>query len=80
MLECIKFGDCTVKKIQIRNEWFLAVCDIDITLRVNSDRVEYVNIYLSDIGFQKRKLVFMFLIMASNFPLQCSSYIRFNAT
>ena len=37
MLECLKFGDCKVKTIQIRNEWFVAVCDIGIALGASSN-------------------------------------------
>ena len=37
MLECIKFGDCKVKKMQIGNEWFAAVRHIGIALDVSSD-------------------------------------------
>ena len=32
MLECIKFGDCKVKKMQIGNEWFATVRHIVIML------------------------------------------------
>ena len=36
MLECIKFGDCKIKTIQIENEWFVSVRHIGITLGVIS--------------------------------------------
>ena len=40
MLECIRFGDCKVKTIQIGNEWFVAVRDIGIALAVSSDTLK----------------------------------------
>ena len=36
MLECIKFGYCKVKTIQIGDEWFVAVRHIGIALGVSS--------------------------------------------
>ena len=36
MLECIKFGDCKIKTIQIENEWFVTVRHIGIALGVSS--------------------------------------------
>ena len=39
MLECIKFGDCKIKTIQIENEW-LASVHIGIALGVSSDTVK----------------------------------------
>ena len=37
MLECIKFGDCKIKTIQIEGKWFLSVRHIGIALGINSD-------------------------------------------
>ena len=37
MLECIKFGDCKMKTIQIEEEWFVSVHHIGIALGVSSD-------------------------------------------
>ena len=36
MLECIKFGDCKIKKIQIEDEWFVSVRHIGTALGVDS--------------------------------------------
>ena len=36
MLECIKFGDCKIKTIQIEDKWFVPVCHIGIALGVGS--------------------------------------------
>ena len=40
MLECIKFGDCKIKTIQIVDEWFVSVCHIGIALVVSSDTLK----------------------------------------
>ena len=40
MLECIKFGDCKIKAIQIEDEWFVSVCHIGIALAVSSDTLK----------------------------------------
>ena len=40
MLECIKFGDCKVKTIQIGNGWLAAVPHIGIALGVDSDTLK----------------------------------------
>ena len=40
MLECIKFGDCKIKTIQIEDEWFVSVRHIGIALGVDSDTLE----------------------------------------
>ena len=40
ILECIKFGDCKRKTIQIACEWFLSVRHIVITLGVGSDTLK----------------------------------------
>ena len=37
MLECIKFGDCKIKTIQIEDKWFVYVHHIGIALGVRSD-------------------------------------------
>ena len=37
MLECIKFGDCKIKTIQIEDQWFVSVCHIGIALGVSPD-------------------------------------------
>ena len=37
MLECIKFGDCKIKTIQIGDEWFESVRHIGIALGVGLD-------------------------------------------
>ena len=37
MLECIKFGDCKTKAIQIEDEWFASVRHIGIALGVGPD-------------------------------------------
>ena len=36
MLECIKFGDCKIKAIQIEDEWFVSGRHIGIVLGVSS--------------------------------------------
>ena len=36
MLECIKFGDCKIKTIQIEDEWVVSVPHIGIALSVAS--------------------------------------------
>ena len=36
MLECIKFGDCEIKTIQIEDKWFVSVRHIGIALGVSS--------------------------------------------
>ena len=36
MLECIKFGICKIKAVQIGNEWFVAARHIAIVLDVSS--------------------------------------------
>ena len=69
MLECIKFGDCKVKKMQIGNEWFAAVRHIGIALDVSSDTLRGIIrniIYLSSISFQENKLVLIALMMVPN--------------
>ena len=40
MLECIKFGDCKIKTIQIEDEWFVPVRRIGIALGVSSDTLK----------------------------------------
>ena len=40
MLECIKFGDCKIKTIQIEDEWFVSVRHIGIALGVSSDTLK----------------------------------------
>ena len=40
MLECIKFGDCKTKAIQIEGEWFVSVRHIGIALGVGSDTLK----------------------------------------
>ena len=40
MLECIKFGDCKIKTIQVEDEWFVSVHHIGITLGVSSDKLK----------------------------------------
>ena len=36
MLECIKFGDCKIKTIQIEDEWFVSVRHIGIIIIIHS--------------------------------------------
>ena len=40
MLECIKFGDCKVKTIQIGNEWFVSVRSIGHVLGVSCETLK----------------------------------------
>ena len=40
MLECIKFGDCKIKTIQIEDEWFVSVRHIGIALGVGPDTLK----------------------------------------
>ena len=40
MLECIKFGDCKIKTIQIEDEWFVYVRHIGIALGISSDTLK----------------------------------------
>ena len=42
MLECIKFGDCKVKTLEIGNEWFVVVWYIGIALGVCSDTLKCI--------------------------------------
>ena len=41
MLECIEFGDCKVKTIQIGNEWFVVVEYSGMALSVGSDNLSF---------------------------------------
>ena len=36
MLECIKFGDCKIKTMQIEDEWFVSVRCNHVALGVSS--------------------------------------------
>ena len=40
MLECIKFGHCKTKTIQIEGKWFVPVSHIGIALGVGSDTLK----------------------------------------
>ena len=40
MLECIKFGGCKIKTIQVENEWFVSVRHIGIALGVSYDTLK----------------------------------------
>ena len=40
MLECIKFGDSKIKKIQIEDEWFVSVRHDGIALGISSDTLK----------------------------------------
>ena len=40
MLECIKFGDCKIKAIQIKDEWFVSVRHTGIALGVSPDSLK----------------------------------------
>ena len=40
MLECIKFGDCKIKTIQMEYEWFVSLRHIDIALGVGPDTLK----------------------------------------
>ena len=40
MLECIKFGDCKTKTIQIEDEWFVSVRHVGIALGVGPDTLK----------------------------------------
>ena len=73
MLECIKFGDCKIKTIQIEDEWFVSVRHIGIALGVGSDTFKgIVRHYLpQQYNFQENKLILMTLMMALNYLLQC---------
>ena len=42
MLECIKFGDCKIKTMQIEDEWFVSVRHTGIALGVNADTLKGV--------------------------------------
>ena len=42
MLECIKFGDCKIKTIQIEDKWCVSMCHIDIALGVSSDTLKSI--------------------------------------
>ena len=42
ILECIQFGDCKIKTIQIVDEWFASVRHIGIALGVSSDTLKGV--------------------------------------
>ena len=43
MLECIKFGDCKIKTIQIKDEWLVPVRHIGIALGVGSDTLKSIS-------------------------------------
>ena len=40
MLECIKFVDCKIKKIQIEDDWFVSVRHIGIALDMSSNTLK----------------------------------------
>ena len=40
MLECIKFGDFEIKRIQIEDEWFVSVYHIGTALGVGPDTLK----------------------------------------
>ena len=40
ILECIKFGDCKIKTMQIEDKWFVSVRHIGIALGVSSDTLK----------------------------------------
>ena len=40
MLECIKFGDCKIKTIQIEDEWFVSVRHIGLALVITPDTLK----------------------------------------
>ena len=40
MLECIKFGDCKIKTIQIEDEWFVSVRHIGLALVIAPDTLK----------------------------------------
>ena len=40
MLECIKFGGCKIKTIQIEDEWFVSARHIAIALGVSYDTLK----------------------------------------
>ena len=40
MLECIKFGDCKIKTIQIEDKWFVSVRHIGIALGLGPDALK----------------------------------------
>ena len=40
MLECIKFGDCKTKTLQIEDEWFVSVRHVGIALGVGPDTLK----------------------------------------
>ena len=40
LLECIKFGDCKIKTMQIEDKWFVSVRHIGIALGVSSDTLK----------------------------------------
>ena len=42
VLECIKFGDCKIKTIQIEDKWFVSVHHIGIALDVSSDTLKSI--------------------------------------
>ena len=65
MLECIKFGDCKIKAIQIEGEWFVFVRHIGIALGVGSNTLKgIVRHHLP------KKLILMIIMMDLNYSLQ----------
>ena len=72
MLECIKFGDCIIKTIQIENEWFVSVRHIGIALGVSPDTLKgIVHHHLpQQYKFSRKKLILMTIMMALNYSPQ----------
>ena len=72
MLECIKFGDCKIKKIQTKYEWFVSVCHIGIVLGMGSDTIKgIVRQHLPpQYKFSRKKKILMTLMMVLNYLLQ----------
>ena len=72
MLECIKFGDCKIKTIQIEDEWFVSVRHFGIALGVSSDTLTgIVRHHLPpQYKFQEKKLILMTIMIVLNYLLQ----------
>ena len=73
MLECIKFGDCKIKTIQIEEEWFRSVRHIGIALYVGSDTLKgIVRHHLSQqYKFSRKEIDIDDSYDGSNYLLQC---------
>ena len=72
MLECIKFGDCKIKTIQIEDEWFVSGHHIGIALGISSDTLKGIMCHHlpQQYKFPEKKLILMMIMMILNYSPQ----------